>query len=127
MEDCIKISCIGLEVKDTTVIKSILKLTAKLSDKFIVIDNDAYQSADLLFVNADNENSLGAWQELKTQKRTITPIMVTSNDTSIGNNVTIRRPMVIRRVVNALETVLYDQLKHDNLTIDSSYLSTLPP
>ena len=37
-ERFIKISNIGLEAKDTTVIKSILKLAAKLKDKFITID-----------------------------------------------------------------------------------------
>lgn len=123
MENRIQISCIGLEAKDTTIIKSILKLTAKLSDTFVVIDNDSYQSADLLFVNADNEGSLGAWQELKSQRGDMMLIMVTSNSEPLGDSVTIHHPMVAQRVVNALEKVVHDQLESSNQTADSTATS----
>ncbi len=113
-ERFIKISNIGLEAKDTSVIKSILKLAAKLKDKFITIDNDLYKSADLLFVNADCDDSLNAWYELKAQKKTIIPIMVTVQGVIIDNEVTIRRPMIIQRVVAALENVIQRQLEQAN-------------
>lgn len=115
-ERSIKISSIGLEAKDTIVIKSILKLAAKLKDKFIAIDNDLYRSADLLFVNADSENSLNVWHELKAQKKTIIPIMVTTQDEIINDEVTIRRPIIIQRVVAALENVIQRQLDQGSHT-----------
>jgi len=110
----IKISSIGLEAKDTTVIKSILKLADKLRDKFITIDSELYKSADLLFVNADSEDSLNTWYELNAQKKTIIPIMVTIQGVIIDNEVTIRRPMIIQRVVSALENVIQRQLEQAN-------------
>ena len=119
-ERFIKISSIGLEAKDTIVIKSILKLAAKLKDKFIAIDNDLYMSADLLFVNADNENSLNTWHELKAQKKTIIPIMVTTQGEIINDEVTIRRPIIIQRVVAALENVIQRQLDQASHTSDAA-------
>lgn len=122
-ERLIKISNIGLEAKDTTVIKCILKLADKLRDKFITIDSELYRSADLLFVNADSDDSLNAWHELKAQKKNIIPIMVTTQGEIIHNEVTIRRPMIIQRVVAALENVIQRQLDHaghhTSVTIDT--------
>ena len=121
-ERFIKISSIGLEAKDTIVIKSILKLAAKLKDKFIAIDNDLYRSADLLFVNADSDDSLNAWHELKAQKKNIIPIMVTTQGEIINDEVTIRRPIIIQRVVAALENVIQRQLdqgSHTSIATDT--------
>lgn len=112
----IKISSIGLAAKDLLVIKSIIKLEPKLKDKFITIDNDLYESADLLFIDADSDDSLNVWHELKAQKKAITPIMVTTKGEIIENEVTIRRPIIIRRIVAALENVIQRQLDHRNRT-----------
>ena len=111
-EDLIKISSIGLEAKDTIVIKSMLKLAANLKDRFVIIDNESYRSADLLFVNADSDDSLKAWHELNAHETSIIPIMVTVKSNTIDNEITIRRPIIISRVIGALENVIKRQLEH---------------
>lgn len=111
-EDLIKISSIGLEAKDTTVIKSMLKLSANLKDRFMIIENESYKSADLLFVNADSDDSLNAWHELNADEKTIIPIMVSTREDAIDNEITIRRPIIINRVIVALENVIERQLEH---------------
>lgn len=93
-----------------------LKLAANLKDKFIIIDNESYGSADLLFVNADREGSLKTWHELNAHNKTIIPIMVTANGDTIENEITIRRPIIISRVISALENVIQRQLQHANHT-----------
>lgn len=111
MDKFAKISSIGLEAKDRTLIKSILKLSANLNDKFITIESSKYQSADLLFVNADDENSIKAWGKLKAQNKSVTPIMVTTSNKTYSDTVTLRRPLIINRVVAALESVVSRQLE----------------
>jgi two-component system cell cycle response regulator len=113
-ERLIKISTIGLEQKDIFVIKSMLKLAARLKDRFIIIDNDLFQSADVLFVNADSAESLHIWHMLKLQHKPVIPIMVSQQDKSIENEVSIRRPIIISRVILALENVIQQQLKLDS-------------
>jgi len=51
MDDITKISHIGLTKDDMAVIKSILKLTPKLREKFAVIKEELYQHAGLRIGN----------------------------------------------------------------------------
>ena len=109
MDDHITISDIGLIKKDIAVLNSILKLSPNLSNKFIIIESSLYIDADLLFVNADDDESLNTWYELKSQKSTATPIMIISREDVIDNEVTIRRPLIIHRVIRALTNVTHQQ------------------
>jgi len=120
MENFIKISAIGLDDKDNTVIKSILKISPELQENFVCIGRHMYETADLIFVDADNQESLNTWHKLKSENPAISPIMMTKTNNLIENEITIHRPMVIQRVVAALESIVHKQLNNNANTEENS-------
>lgn len=111
MDDITKISHIGLTKDDMAVIKSILKLTPNLREKFAVIKEELYQHADLLFVNADDSMSIKLWQALIQQKSNITTILVTAEKVLKFSELAIPYPIQVNAVVNMLSSVVQIQIK----------------
>lgn len=110
MDNLTTISSIGLNDKDIAVIKSIIKLTPSLSDKFKVLENNFYQTADLLFIDADNKESVALWQKLIIEKPSITAILVTAKKTLEFNELAITYPIVINSVLSILSSAIQQQL-----------------
>lgn len=110
MKNLIKISSIGMDKTENTVLKSILKFSPQLNEKFVCIGMELYKTADFVFVNADNQKSLETWHQLKAEIPTIKPIMMTKTKNIIDEEITLHQPMVIKRVVNALEGLLGHEL-----------------
>lgn len=109
------VSHIGMTERDVRLIKSIFMLSPKLNTGFEFVDSGNWQAdvqrADVLFVNADNPASLDLWQALQSQNRLITPILVSSTKPDGSRRDTLMRPLVLRRVVEALETATRPALK----------------
>jgi len=106
MNKITKISNLGINDKDMDTIRSILNLTPSLRNKFTAIENNLYAEANLLFINADNEESIKLWQELIVNNPSITSIMVTAKKTLPYNELAISHPIHLQSVVNILKSVI---------------------
>lgn len=102
-------SQIGLPDRDIALIKSLFNLSPKLRHDYRFVDKDdpllAGAVADVLFVNSDDVECLEKWRELEQRSPLTTPIMVSSSGQQVRHFKTLQRPLVLKRLIEALESV----------------------
>ncbi|MEW5757497.1 MAG: response regulator [Pseudomonadota bacterium] len=89
------------------VVKAFIDMSPSLKGKYQFVLPEQLsalgQAADVAFVNADDANSLALWNRAHDADSTIRPIMVTSEQTTAHPHTVIRRPLVLKRIEEALE------------------------
>lgn len=105
----ITVSAIGLVGRDLHFLNSIFSLSPKLKDlcKFVGVEKRhvAGRLANVVFVNADEKEALAAWRGLAAENPHTTPILVTSQAAGESGELTLKRPLVLRNVLEILEHV----------------------
>lgn len=98
-----QIACMGLSPKDVNLIKSLMKISPNIGrDDFKVLDQSQIDSADVIFLNIDNDQALSAYRKVSSRKfRTV--VAVYSKEQHI-NPKHKRLKLPIRR--NAFEDLL---------------------
>ena len=102
MREMMLVSTLGLSRNDQMTLASVLKLAAELRDRYRV-GNPEDPDADLVFVNADEQSAISGLRSLRKRNQFVTPILVTSGAADMGDEITIRRPMVLKRILGALK------------------------
>ena len=78
-----------------------------LSDRRSGIERrrSAGRLANVVFINADDQESLGMWETLAPENPQTTPIMVAAQPYAGKEVLSLQRPLVLRRVLQMLERV----------------------
>lgn len=101
------VSHLGLQERDVRVIKAFIDMSPALKGKyqFVLPEqlNPGNQAADVVFVNADDANSLTLWRRAHEADSTMRPIMVASEPITAQNHTVLRRPLVLKRIEESLE------------------------
>ncbi|MFW2374455.1 MAG: response regulator [Gammaproteobacteria bacterium] len=64
-----------------------------------------FNSADIVFLNADAPDALTQWQAFSEVNKQATPIMVTSDTSSTTDGLVLDRPLSIKKLMSALRMV----------------------
>lgn len=112
MREVIQISTLGFSRNDRMVLTSMMKLAQELRDHYRLGSPDDPE-VDLIFVNADEPSVISVLRGFQQTNHSLKPIMVTSRKLEIDGEITIKRPLVFRRVVDALKNAaLMDRHQH---------------
>lgn len=106
MSDNATISFLGFNNSELVIMKTLLKIVQKLRMDFSILEPDQYHNASIVFVNADNAQGINEAEELSKANGT-QKIMVGNQD--YPNEVSIRKPMVLKRITAALQLLLDKQ------------------
>ncbi len=102
------IGLMGLTDRDITVIKSIIKilqLSAKSSQTYRLVGSDQLGMAHIVFVDGDDPEALADWHKLADSNPAAIPIVISSSGEVIEGATTVTRPLLMNRLMAALETV----------------------
>jgi len=102
------IGLIGLPARDVTVIKSIvniLKISSESTQIYRLVGSDQLGTAHIVFVNGDDPDAVAGWQDLAATNKTATPIFISSSGEALEGEMTLIRPLVLKHLIAALETV----------------------
>lgn len=113
------ITHMGLASRDLAVIQSILHLAVSLKDKYELAGAGETRTADVVFVNADDETALQCWQAFSKDNPYVSGVLVTSNDKFEAKGIVLRRPMVLRKLIDALELIASTDASHLQNSVSS--------
>ena len=103
MREVTNISSLGLKDVDSMVLHNILKLVQGAMSNFQVLAPNKPESADILFVEAGDEKSLKNLASIDRRVITIAIGDKANPEASDEDAITVRRPIVAKRVRSALE------------------------
>lgn len=116
IQQYIKISTIGLDGKDLNLLRNILKVAPKLQGKFVIAENAPFSTANVLFVNADNDESIKTWQNSVNNRSNISSVLVTTKQSLPHDETVVRRPLNIKQMVGVLEEIVKKQTFIKNMS-----------
>ncbi len=94
------------------VLASMMKLAKEFRDHYRLGSPDD-PALDLIFLNADEPSVVSALRGFQQINPSLRPIMVTSRKLDFGGDITIKRPLVFRRVVEVLNNATHmDRHQH---------------
>jgi len=100
------VSHLGLADRDIAMIKSIFNINPHLGNEFTFVELEKRRNhgrlADIIFINADSAQILTLWKTMAAENKLTTPIMVASNIKQMDNELTLQRPLVLKRLLAAL-------------------------
>ncbi len=105
LRDKAVIGYMGLPEREISVIQSIFTLTEKFHDTYELPRSDERRSADVVFVNADEEAQLEAWKQYASENTTAVPIFVSTDGRDFDEGISIKRPLILKKIMDALSTV----------------------
>ena len=105
LSDKITVTQIGLTQSDLRLIETVFKLSADLANKYSLNTAELLKTADIVFVNTDQAESVAQWEEIVETNPQATPIRVTSHPT--GNEINeLSRPLSLKKLMSALQSVI---------------------
>jgi twitching motility two-component system response regulator PilG len=102
MNEVMLISTLGLPRNEHMSLASMMKLTAALREHYRLGEPED-PTADLMFVNADKPAAISTLHSFQQRNKFLTAIMVISREREMTDTVTIRRPLVFKRIMEALK------------------------
>jgi twitching motility two-component system response regulator PilG len=110
MEDYIQVSYLGLPASDIKVMKSMFTLVPELKDSYKFSDFDKSHSANIVVIDADNPSAIITWNEILPRIDNLTgSLMISNSGKTINGSICLKRPLTIKNIVNALETITQDR------------------
>ncbi len=97
------IGYLGLPEREIAVIQSIFGLTQQFSDAYESPRERERRRPDVVFVNADDGRQLVAWEQYKKRKPKAIPIFISSVEGNFAKGIFLKRPLVAKKVIEALE------------------------
>ncbi len=113
MHDIIKLGYIGLEDREVRVLKSIFILSPDLKERYSLISPNELPEADLVLVNADNEKAVKYWNKLTIVNKGAEPMALSGEGKTIGDAESLKLPIRLPRLVEALEHVVKENTNID--------------
>lgn len=106
-----QITCLGLSAKDVNLIKSLMRISPNIGkNDFAVLDESQLNSADVIFLNIDNDEALSAYRKINSRKfRTVVAVYAKEQNINPKHK---RLKLPIRR--NTFEQLLKDIVSTTN-------------
>ncbi len=105
LRDKAVIGYLGLPEREISVIQSIFSLTEKFHTTYELPRPDERRSPDVVFVNAEDESQLAAWKQFAAENRSAIPVYVISDEHTFDDGITIKRPLVLKKIIDTLAAV----------------------
>lgn len=105
LRDKAVIGYMGLPEREISVIQSIFGLTEKFHNTYELPRENEQRSADVVFVNADDAAQIGAWKRFAGQKHTAIPVYVSTDGHSFDDGISLKRPLVLKKIIDTLSAV----------------------
>lgn len=105
LRDKAVIGYLGLPEREISVIQSIFSLTEKFHSTYEIPRADERRSPDVVFVNAEDESQLEAWQQYAAENNTAIPVYVISDARTFEGGITLKRPLVLKKIIDTLTEV----------------------
>jgi twitching motility two-component system response regulator PilG len=110
MEDYIQVSYLGLPASDIKVMQSMFSLAPELKESYMFSNFDKSHSANIVVINADNPSAILTWNEILPRIGNLAgSLMISDSEKTINGSICLRRPVTIKNLVNALETITRDR------------------
>ncbi|HEC85466.1 MAG: hypothetical protein DRR08_04670 [Candidatus Parabeggiatoa sp. nov. 2] len=118
MDKIFKVSVFGLAPNEQNTLGSIFKLAASRSRQYTMVSPTERTAADIILVDSDDTNAMNEWRSFSVRHSTIPVIYVTKTaPAQATNEVYLRRPLTLKRVLETLDKVAIVALKHVNIDI----------
>ena len=105
MRDHIRVGSLGLVDREVRILRSMFSLAPQLSENYVLLDPKAISTADVVLVNADDPSAFDEWNTLAQRDNLAVPIMLSANGKTIGNTVSMSRPIHFTALIEALENI----------------------
>ncbi len=110
MQDYIPISQLGLSASEIKVLKSMFAHVPELKQSYKFLGFESSHGANIVVVNADDPATIKKWNEINPHFDNIVGSIMISNDEKIINgSMSIKRPLRIKKLLEALEAITRDQ------------------
>lgn len=100
---------LGLDMRETLVIESLLRMTPDLAANFSFGDGGGDEAADVVFINGDSPEAKVRWEGMRRDNPGAVPIFITSGDDTFGGASVLRRPLSIRNFQEILDAITHTQ------------------
>lgn len=110
MDKLFKIGIFGLAPNEQNTLGSIFKLAASSSRQYTIVSSIERSKADIVLVDYDDTNATNEWRSFSVHHSQIPVVFVTKTTPTISasNEVFLRRPLTLKRVVQSLDQVIID-------------------
>ena len=113
MDKVFKVGLFGLASNEQNTLGSIFKLAASRSRQYTLISADKRPEAEILLVDADDQNAINEWRSFSVHHSTIPVVKVTKNlPTESASDIYLRRPLTLKRVLETLDKVTIEAHKY---------------
>ncbi len=120
MQDLARIRQLGLRVYEIKMLGSIFLIAPKLKNVYQVVDAGSNEQADVYLINADDPDAMEKWGKISSNNSQLTPIMIGNQCVDDDAIVTLRRPVRMQKLVEALEAIVKKHTITNTPTNDTS-------
>jgi len=120
MDKIFKVTAFGLAANEQNTLGSIFKLAASRSRQYALVGTDDRAAAEIILVDHDNANAINEWRSFSVHHGNIPVVRVTKTippTEEAGEEIYLRRPLTLKRVLETLDKVAIVALKHVNLVV----------
>ncbi len=101
MHEKTNISTLGLTEDDNRILQTIMKIVVGVHKNFNLLKANELADADMVILN---EGDTDAFNQISRLANQVIPIVLTTSNVSHANWISVRRPIVLKRVLQAIET-----------------------
>lgn len=123
-----RIHHLGLNARDLLVVQSVFRIQSDLSERYVFGESSTTDLVDLMFVNADEQEALAAWEHLRQQRPEVIAIMVSDHERQSLRHVWVQRPLDFRNFSSLLDAITSADLKRpdaSNVPLASGVIKAL--
>ncbi len=100
---------LGLPAREATVIRSLFQLVPALQDSFRLVEGREAAKAHVVFVNSELRTAMSAWEAIADKNPMAVPVLVVGKDGKAGSGLRVRRPLVLKKLLDVLQQVTSTQ------------------
>lgn len=111
MDKVFKVGLFGLAPNEQKTLGSIFKLAASRSRKYNLVGSNEQAEADIVLIDIDDPKAIEAWKSFSVHHSNV-PILKVTKQAGTDASGVVRRPLTLKRVLEALDRVTIDALKY---------------
>ncbi len=113
MDKVFKVGLFGLASNEQNTLGSIFKLAASRSRQYMLVSTEKRAEAEIIVVDVDDQNALNDWRSFSVHHSAIPVVKVTKSiPAESTNDVYLRRPLTLKRVLETLDKVTIEAHKY---------------
>ncbi len=105
LRDKAVIGYMGLPEREISVIQSIFSLTERFQNTYELPRAGERRSADVVFVNADDETQLEVWNDYARQNSVAIPVYISTDGRPFNHGISLKRPLILKKIIDTLDAV----------------------